>query len=220
MPSPFVHSVLPSSCLAIAKKSLGDIGKKEWHRLLAASVVLANFPDLDIFVSLAIPPHNMRLLHRSLGHNLFAAIGFTLVGGLIIRKWAAPSVAKKKAWLIATALVFSHLFLDSLGDRDPMTHLRAGIPLFWPFSSRSYHLPFSMFGTYELDSSSNQVMALLRSTSFWKNMFTRELAGTVIFLVLWAIIFNFPNLSQWKKKGTVEVPSPQTDPTPDEAEVA
>ena len=189
MPSPFVHSLLPTACLAATEPSL-RLDKKSGVRLLFLSVFLANAPDLDIFYALAFAPDKVRYYHRFLGHNLIALLLFTAIGIFVCRKWAAPALSRLSAVAISVSLVFSHVLLDSLCDVDPLTHVRSGIPFFWPFSEVSYNLPYRLFGKYILDEKKGTVMSHLTSVTFWKNMFTRELMWTLIIFGMWCVLWS------------------------------
>jgi len=128
MPTPIGHAL---AGLAVAGVSGG--GKRLPAGHLAALVFCAAAPDLDLALRLLDGVNH----HRGASHSVTAAV---LVGlaGVALRRLGAPlpgGLALGAAW-------GSHVLLDYLGvDTSPPS----GEMALWPFSSRFYVSPVSLF---------------------------------------------------------------------------
>jgi inner membrane protein len=142
------------------------------HRplLLAASVLLANAPDLDFLPGLVIG--EPAAFHRGPTHSL-AGVALVVVVATALG-WRRP-LGRGPAWWagFAAAAYGAHLVVDFLtvDARAPY-----GAPLFWPLSDRFHHSGLALFGEIVIDPSGR--LAFVRSllTPLAMTVWLREVA--------------------------------------------
>jgi membrane-bound metal-dependent hydrolase YbcI (DUF457 family) len=107
---------------------------------LAILVFVANLPDLDFFLSLALRG-NLNDLHHGFTHSLPVA---ALVAVVLTFAWPIATTFWRSAVVYFTAYS-SHLLIDlCTGTRLGWTNTGFGSPLFWP-SPREYCSPLILF---------------------------------------------------------------------------
>jgi len=109
-----VHLILPVIVLLAFRPKIDKV-------LVFSLAVLAVMPDLDIIIG-----------HRTLFHNVFFAIGMSLLVAFVV---GLVSAKKQQAFYLSVYFLFSHMFLD-LGN--------PGVPFFYPLSSRLFTVNFSV----------------------------------------------------------------------------
>lgn len=127
MPTVFTHPI------PVAAVALGLGAQVISLRLLAAGVVCALLPDIDV-ISFHWGINYANILgHRGFSHSLVFALAVGAVGALI-----APWLRSKRsvAFWITGGAVISHILLDA------MTNGGLGVALFWPLSGERYFLPW------------------------------------------------------------------------------
>jgi membrane-bound metal-dependent hydrolase YbcI (DUF457 family) len=183
MPSTFVHGLLPPSCLFMTRSWLPKLTRSQMFRLAVLAFVLANAPDIDL-IPASLMPQYWKLIHREWGHNIFCLTAYIIFGANALMLWVSPLLNGRKAWMISSALVLSHILLDSMGQPDNLG-VRPGIPLFWPLSEREFALPIRLFRNYNLDKHLNPILAHLTSQEFWTQVVVHEFLCIAVLLVMW-----------------------------------
>lgn len=131
MSSPVGHSLAGYLCYCFGVKS---VFVRSDPLLCAATVVMANFPDLDFLPGFLVGQPN--LYHHGISHSVGFALMISFACALLFWKLAKYSFGK--SFFLFFLIYCSHLFLDYLAadSRPP-----AGIPVFWPFSSTYFISP-------------------------------------------------------------------------------
>ncbi|NJR57518.1 MAG: metal-dependent hydrolase [Cyanobacteria bacterium CRU_2_1] len=138
MPSPIGHTIAGFCGFCLVHRSVGADAK---IKLLGASVIFANLPDVDILPGLLLG--NPSMFHRQGTHSLLMAV---VVGGLValvVRSWKLSGV-RWGIWV--TMLYLSHLFLDLLVADSSFPR---GVQLFWPFSDLYTISPITVFASFD-----------------------------------------------------------------------
>jgi membrane-bound metal-dependent hydrolase YbcI (DUF457 family) len=187
MPSTFVHGLLPPSCLVVVKSKLPKMEKAQKYRLLLIAFFLGNAPDLDL-IPASFDPTHWRLIHRAWGHNMFSLMCWITLGVFLITRFVSKDFKGKRAWLISTGLVLSHVVLDCMGQMDKAGH-KPGIPLFFPLTRYEVTLPLNFFKSYSLDPKLNPIIAHAVSKTFWTDSVISEVATMVFLFLFWVVGF-------------------------------
>lgn len=140
MPSPVGHSLAGIAFSGLGRRSLGGDRRafRDQVALLVALIFAANAPDLDFLPGILLGDPDR--FHHGPSHSLGAALAFAVVAWLGARALRARDAAR--LGLLMTLAFASHLLLDMLSlDRRPPS----GVPLLWPFSGRTFVLPFAVF---------------------------------------------------------------------------
>ncbi len=121
----------------VPRGSLRELFAHAWRLrwLLLLCVFAANTPDLDFLPGIAVG--NLNAFHQTYTHSIaFAALMALLLLPLV------RSVSRRRAGWWLFAVVSSHLLADlfSVDTRPPI-----GIMAVWPFSSRCFISPVSLF---------------------------------------------------------------------------
>lgn len=127
MPTVFSHAAVP---LALG---LGLGPRIIPRRLVAAGVIAAILPDLDVIAFKLGIAYAHVLGHRGLSHSLFAAAVVGLLAALACRGFRAGRLA---AFLFIAAAMASHGLLDMLTDGGK------GVALLWPWSGERLFAPW------------------------------------------------------------------------------
>lgn len=126
MPTILTHALVP---LALG----AGIGcRRIPPRLIAAGMVAAVLPDLDVIAFQAGVPLGSELSHRGFTHSLCFAAGVAFIGMSIHARLHAGA---------STALWFLFAACASHGVLDAFTNGGSGIALLWPFSAQRYFAP-------------------------------------------------------------------------------
>ncbi len=127
MPTILTHPAVP---LAIAYGlGRGAIS----NRLLAAGVVAAIIPDLDVLAFRLGVPYAAEFGHRGFSHSLVFALIIAIVGASLARSLLCTPKQAFGFLFIATA---SHGILDAF------TNGGLGVAFLWPFSGERFFAPF------------------------------------------------------------------------------
>lgn len=131
------------------------------RRVLAAGMVLALLPDLDVLAFRFGIPYHSPFGHRGFSHSLVfaaaAALLFTLMVGAARRR-------PLRAFLFLFASAASHALLDAVTDGG------LGVALLWPFSNERFFAPFRTIEVSPLGLSrffSPRGLAVLQSELVW-----------------------------------------------------
>ena len=127
MPSIITHAAVP-----LAMYYAADRGRIS-PRLLAAGVVAALLPDLDVVTFAVGIPYDHALGHRGASHSLLFAAMLAATGALLHRLLRSRPL-QAAAWLFVCT--FSHALLDAL------TSGGLGVALLWPWSEQRYFAPW------------------------------------------------------------------------------
>jgi membrane-bound metal-dependent hydrolase YbcI (DUF457 family) len=111
---------------------------------LAAALVLANAPDLDYVPGLVLGYPDA--WHRGGTHSLVAALAVAAVAAALASARRLP----KRLALGAALAWTSHLVLDFVTANALPPH---GIPLFWPWSARTFVAARPLLGELVIDAS-------------------------------------------------------------------
>ena len=109
-----VHLILPVIVLLAFRPKLDKV-------LVFSLAILAVMPDIDVIIG-----------HRTLFHNVFFAVGMSLLAAFAVSLVGAK---RQQAFYLSIYYLFSHMFLD-LGN--------PGVPFFYPLSSRLFTVNFSV----------------------------------------------------------------------------
>jgi inner membrane protein len=129
MPTIFSHPAVP---LALG---LGLGGKAVPRRLLAAGVVAAVVPDLDVVTFYFGIPYSADLGHRGFSHSLLVAALVGLAGAAGHRALGAGFA---RTWLFLFVATASH------GVLDAFTTSGLGVAFLWPWSGARYWAPAAL----------------------------------------------------------------------------
>ena len=102
-------------------------------RLLAAGVIAAMLPDLDVIGLRLGIGYGSQFSHRGFTHSLLFAAALALAGASLHRRLRAG---------FACAFVFLFAALASHGLLDAFTNGGSGIAFLWPFSDARYFAPW------------------------------------------------------------------------------
>jgi len=155
----------------------------KWFRAVLFVLVVANLPDLDIFIGFVSGSPNQ--YHQHFSHSLFFAVLISILTGILYQLYQKK--AGFRMGLLTLMILLSHDFLDFLGRDSSYPY---GIQLFWPFSQDFYLSPVQIVRSVSKSSSSG---------TFIQSLFCRHNALTVaselaVFLPLSA------GLYLWRKK--------------------
>lgn len=127
MPSILTHAAIP-----LAMYYAADRGRISPH-LLAAGVVVAILPDLDVLAFAFGIPYADALGHRGASHSLMFAGVLALLAALLSRPLRSRPL-QAAAWVFACAA--SHPLLDA------MTSGGLGVALWWPWNDQRVFAPW------------------------------------------------------------------------------
>ncbi len=183
MPSPVIHSWLPTSCAYLTQSSC-VLNTKQKVRFAVVSILIANSPDWD-FVPAVLNSENFIQIHRNWGHNIFSLAALVVIGKYLLEKFVSKeNYQGRQGWLLSLLLVLSHIFLDSLGHFSS-TGFRPHIPLFWPLSDYRFTFPVKLFVTLDL-----KMPLTIFGIEFWKWLILGELVPSLLlFLIFYSSFF-------------------------------
>jgi membrane-bound metal-dependent hydrolase YbcI (DUF457 family) len=144
---------------------------------LGILVVVANLPDFDFFLSLAIRG-NLNDLHHGFTHSLPAAAFISVV---LTFAWPIAATFWRSALVYFTAYS-SHLLIDlCTGARLGWNNTGFGIPLFWPLSQHYSSPLILMIGVQH-----EELSALWSLQNVASGMYELAVCGaiTAVFLVI------------------------------------
>ena len=127
MPSIITHAAVP-----LAMYYAADRGRIS-PQLLAAGVVAAILPDLDVVAFALGIPYDHALGHRGASHSLMFAAVLAALGALLHRALRSRPL-QAAAWLSVCAM--SHALLDAT------TSGGLGVALLWPWNEQRYFAPW------------------------------------------------------------------------------
>ena len=206
MPSPLTHSLLPTACALSTAQALFSFNRRQWKRLALVCLVLGNAPDLDLIPGI-LYPSLYHAIHREWGHNIFALGIWITLGVIALRKWVSPVFSGRTGWTASSALVLSHVFLDSCAITvSAKTGNVRGVPLFWPFSNWELVTPWPLFGGYHLVHASHPVFSLFVSPEFWQHVTGPELRFTLCGAALWHLTMKIWTV--YRRKRCLVQPGP------------
>ena len=126
MPTVFAHAAVP---LALG----GGLGRRlVSRRLLAAGVVAAVLPDLDVVTLYWGIPYSAGLGHRGFSHSLLVAALAALIG-------ASAHRALRTGFAAAAGFLF--VSMASHGVLDAFTDGGLGVAFWWPWSHERFFAP-------------------------------------------------------------------------------
>jgi inner membrane protein len=126
MPTIITHAVIPIALsLSLRSRSISV-------PLVAAGVVAAMLPDVDVLGFRIGVPYSSITGHRGFTHSLAFAALIGLVAAAMYRQLKAP-------WLLCFGFVF--VAAASHGLLDMLTNAGRGVALFWPFTDHRYFFP-------------------------------------------------------------------------------
>ena len=126
MPTIFAHAAVP---LALG----GGLGRRLVSaRLLAAGVVVAALPDLDVVTLHWGIPYSAGLGHRGFSHSLLVAALVALLGACAHRAVRSG---------FAGAFAFLFVSMASHGALDAFTDGGLGVAFLWPWSTERFFAP-------------------------------------------------------------------------------
>lgn len=133
MASPLGHLACGLAAASLVARATGT---PDSAALWVGTVVASGLPDVDV----AFPLLGLsRRYHRNGTHSLlFAGAAIVTALGTLRLLDLAPPPAVQFAWIAA---LLSHLLLDVLTTGPTLGRLGWGIPLFWPVSTRRFHVP-------------------------------------------------------------------------------
>lgn len=178
MASPVGHALIGIGAAAVVAKVTGTAQSPD---LWIGAVVASNIPDLDLIGAIVgLPVHRV---HRRATHSLLVLGGSAFVAMLawsLMLGTAYPGLAL--AW---SAALLSHPLLDVIttGPRDGAGGF--GIPLFWPFSSRSWYLVSPVYRSIPLAAYLSSAEEVWRGLSIEVSL----LAPLTVALVLFVCLF-------------------------------
>jgi len=154
MPTVITHSAVP---LAIAV-GLGEsvISK----RLLAAGVVAAILPDLDVLAFRFGIPYAAEWGHRGFSHSLLFALIVATAGAGVAQTLLSTA---RKTFLFLFVVTASH------GVLDAFTNGGLGIAFLWPFSAERFFAPVHPIEVSPL--SLSRVFSARGAAVLWSEMF-------------------------------------------------
>ena len=126
MPTILAHAAVP---IAIG---LGLGRRKIPAGLVAAGIMLAMLPDLDIVGLVSGIPYHDQFGHRGASHSLIAALALALAGTLASRMLA---VSAMRVFIFLFVSAASHGLLDAFTDGG------LGVALLWPFADERIFAP-------------------------------------------------------------------------------
>ena len=140
MCSPAGHILIGAACwFAFAPRA--GLERAPRFAALAATIFLANGPDLDYLPGLALGDLNR--WHYQGTHSLLFAVLLALAVAWVFRRRIAPRAAVLPVFLIAS---LSHLAADFMTiDLGPPP----GIPLLWPLSDARFISPVPLFVNFQ-----------------------------------------------------------------------
>jgi inner membrane protein len=166
MPSPVGHTIAGLCGYVLLARG---VVPRHRMKLLLASVVLSNLPDIDFLPGLFWG--SLGMFHRQATHSLVAALVSGLLVGILMKKRNFP------AWpwgLWAFSLYLSHIFLDMLIDSS------RGVQFLWPFSRSYLSFPIAIFKGFDYSASS--ALGTIQVLFSFNNLLT----------VLWEIALMLP----------------------------
>jgi inner membrane protein len=154
---------------------------------LAASVVIANLPDLDVVPVLLLS--DVPSFHRQWTHSLVAATGFGLLLGALARWWNGNGVFYG-VW--GGAVYLSHIVLDLLLDDPSPPH---GVQLLWPFSYSYYISPLTPFTSF---SYGHPELGII--TIFWRPHNVATMVREVFLMLPWVALAAYTGRRLWRNR--------------------
>ncbi len=165
MPLPILHSAAGYGIYRISRCGMSLRAPKGRSNLvMLLCMLMACLPDFDFIPGILLGRVNE--IHRLAGHSLFAAIVCGTLAAIVVatvqkkitrhcepeerslpRRQAGNLASLAGAWSQISSYFFlfascfsSHIILDYFNGPPK------GVALFWPFSSKMYYAPFSLYG--------------------------------------------------------------------------
>jgi len=188
MASPIAHSFAGFWTFLIFANRLRIRLLEQWRQYLPELILvilLANLPDFDFFISLAVLGNDH--LHRELTHSLvagaFVALTFACVWRITKRFWESV--------ILYFTAYGSHLLIDfCTGNKLGLTRSGSGIPLLWP-SHKEFSSPLILFPGVR----HGTLGAIFSMDNLWTALYELLTFGaiTVIVLALRALLLRQEN---------------------------
>lgn len=202
MPSTLIHALLPGGCAAYQSAR-----PTRWQRFLTAAMV-ANLPDLDIALGLALPAH-FNQIHRMVGHNVFIFPLWVALGAWLLKRWGG--LPGKQSWWASALLVTSHLWLDSMTVHQFVHGTVSTVPLLWPVSNWGYEFPLRVFaGVPPQQVYKNPLVDRIWSAEFWEKTVFLELFWTAVFFAAWVAVSEAITFGKKRKRAGSNAPGPSS----------
>ncbi len=208
MPSPIVHTLLPT-CMMVTAGLPGTLPRPQRWWLVSIAIFLGNSPDFDLLPAL-FDDRLWTHVHRWYGHNIFSLVALMFLGRWLLGRFA-PSLPKKVAWWTSILIVASHPVLDGMVHPQMV---ESGVPLLFPFSYRTFHMPYWLFSrSYHADGH-HRLMGYAISTENWETVFRYEVAMVGNLLVLMFCTKRLLTLVRSRRANPSSQSSPQCTPAP------
>ncbi|MEL7034125.1 MAG: metal-dependent hydrolase [Cyanobacteria bacterium J06592_8] len=191
MPSPIGHS-LAGFCGYIFAQS--HISKRHRLSTLFTSVFIANAPDLDILIGIALQG-DPKIFHRQATHSLIVAVLVGLLTALItysiqFKHWKSLSL-----WV--GGLYTSHIILDLMVADDVFP---LGVQAFWPLTSDYLISPLTIFRGFDYGGSG--LLGFLFSLITFQNLISvvQEIVILVPCIILIALGKKYLKKTAYQKR--------------------
>ncbi len=181
MPSPLVHTLLPTALAASSPQLRAKLTRGDWVPFLIVCVLLGNSPDFDLLPTVIGGNATGEFLHRWYGHNVFSFVALLLLGNWLFRRFV-PTLSPSQRSITTALLVASHFILDGMVFPQIQD---TGVPLFFPFTRLRFHAPFWLFSRMTDVPGMPRLTGFLTSPENWRFVFGYELASV---LTLWLLI--------------------------------
>ena len=145
------HALVASLVTTTAGRNLDS---RERKFLIILGALIAQIPDLDIIIYVALKPLGM-VPHRGFSHSLIFALLFSGAAGRICSRWI--KIGFQRLWTVLFIVGVSHLFLDYLMGAGPP------VPFFFPYQVDGYLFPIRLLPIAYYGKSA----AAYLSSSFW-----------------------------------------------------
>lgn len=172
MSLPVLHSFAGYSLMK--STNIKEKEANQWS-LVIFCVLLANFPDFDFIPGVFV--QDAAAFHRGASHSLFAGFVIGPLAGYLYALW--KKLPKFKMIILSTLCYASHLVLD-LASKSPK-----GLQILWPFSTSTFHGPFT---DYSLDIANSPLEQAEGLMSFIRAVFSSSCVNSMMIELL--IVFG------------------------------
>lgn len=196
MATPFAHSLIGLT-FGRMSRPVSNFWSWKWYLF---SILAANAADFLDFI-LGFPFEDINLFHRGITHTIIASFIFGIIVALVARsfyaKWVGTGIA-------SMGLYASHLLLDFFCEdgRPPY-----GIPLFWPFSSKSFISPYPIFKGIKHGNPGDSLATSFGQFISWENVWALGREALIllpILLFVWYLFrYSSENIGINEKKDSI-----------------
>ena len=204
MASPIAHSFAGFWTFLVFAKQLQIRLTVHWRKYLlplGVLVLLANLPDFDFLISLALLGNTS--LHHEFTHSLVVGV---LVALAVSCVWRIAPGFWRSAMIYFTAYG-SHLLIDLFSGRTlGWTNTGSGIPLFWPWP-KNFSSPLILIPGVRHET----LRAIFSMDNAWSSIYELLTFGAVtgIVFVLWKRKLKSRILRKAKLKSRTSRPGPE-----------